>query len=192
MKDSFSRAACNYVEKNCNLRRYNELLSKSMLVALCGNKGEKTIETSVSIWREAYLFLLKSVMCSFWRMAFASTYIQSCDEEAIQVQQHNFALELPPNFLRFKSTTFSLVCENPLRVEYWHILNEFEDITGGTKSPISLATIRVAILLQYVPEGLESYVSGRSKRRLTRKLGQADRRGQRKRKAKKFLCSPPE
>ena len=49
MKDSFSRAACNYVEKNCNLRRYNELLSKSMLVALCENKGEKTFETSVSI-----------------------------------------------------------------------------------------------------------------------------------------------
>ena len=67
---------------------------------------------------KAYPFLLKSVMCSFWRMAFASTYIQSCDEEAIQVQQHNFALELPPNFLRFKSTTFSLVCENPLRLEY--------------------------------------------------------------------------
>ena len=66
---------------------------------------------------KAYPFLLKSVMCSFWRMAFASTYVQSCDEEAIQVQQHNFALELPPNFLRFKSTTFSLVCENPLRVE---------------------------------------------------------------------------
>ena len=92
-------------------------------------------------------------------MAFASTYIQSCDEEAIQVQQHNFALELPPNFLRFKSTTFPLVCENPLRV---HIYNEFEDITGGTKPPISSATIRVAILLQYVPEGLESYISGRS------------------------------
>ena len=66
---------------------------------------------------KAYPFFLKSVMCSFWRMAVASTYIQSCDEEAIQVQQHNFALELPPNFLRFKSTTFSLVCENPLRVE---------------------------------------------------------------------------
>ena len=49
MKDSFSRAACNYVEKNCNLRRYNELLSKSMLVALCENKGEKTVETSASI-----------------------------------------------------------------------------------------------------------------------------------------------
>ena len=95
-------------------------------------------------------------------MAFASTYIQSCDEEAIQVQQHNFALELPPNLLRFKSTTFSLVCENPLRVEYWHKFNEFEDITGGTKPPISSATIRVAILLQYVPEGLESYISGRS------------------------------
>ena len=106
---------------------------------------------------------------------------------------NNFALELPPNFLRFKSTTFSLVCENPLRVEYWHKFNEFEDSTGGTKPPISLATIRVAILLQYVPEGLESYMSGRSKRSLTRKLGQADRRGQRKRKAKKFLCSrlPP-
>ena len=128
-------------------------------------------------------------MCSFWRMAFASTYVQSCDEEAIQVQQHNFALELPPNFLRFKSTTFSLVCENPLRVEYWHIYNEFEDITGGTKPPISSATIRVAILLQYVPEGLESYISGRSWRSLTSSLGQADRRGQRKRKAKKFLCS---
>ena len=130
-------------------------------------------------------------MCSFWRMAFASTYIQSCDEEAIQVQQHNFALELPPNFLRFKSTTFPLVCENPLRVEYWdiYIYNEFEDITGGTKPPISSATIRVAILLQYVPEGLESYISGRSWRSLTSSLGQADRRGQRKRKAKKFLCS---
>ena len=51
MKGSFSRAACNYVEKDCNLRRYNELLSKSMLVALCENKGEKTIETSVSISR---------------------------------------------------------------------------------------------------------------------------------------------
>ena len=37
--------------KNCNLRRYDELLSKNMLVALCENKGEKTIETSVSIWR---------------------------------------------------------------------------------------------------------------------------------------------
>ena len=129
-------------------------------------------------------------MCSFWRLAFTSTYIQSCDEEAIQVQQHNFALELPPNFLRFKSTTFSLVCENPLRVEYWYIFNEFE---VSTKPPISLATILAAILLEYVPEGLESYMSGRSKRSLTRKLGQADRRGQRKRKAKKFLCSrlPP-
>ena len=42
------------------------------------------------------------------------------------------------------------------------IYNEFEDITGGTKPPISSATIRVAILLQYVPEGLESYISGRS------------------------------
>ena len=49
MKDSFSRAACNYVDKICNLSRNNELLSKSMLVALCENKGEKTIETSVSI-----------------------------------------------------------------------------------------------------------------------------------------------
>ena len=126
-------------------------------------------------------------MCSFWRMAFASTYVQSCDEEAIQVQQHNFALELPPNFLRFKSTTFSLVCENPLRVEYWHIFNEFEDITGGTKAPISLATIRVAILLQYVSEGLESYMYGRNKQSLTRKLGQADRRGQRKRKQRNFF-----
>ena len=129
-------------------------------------------------------------MCSFWRMAFASTYIQSCDEEAIQVQQHNFALELPPNFLRFKSTTFSLVCENPLRVEYWYKFNEFE-VTS--KPPISLVTILAAILLEYVPEGLESYMSGRSKQWLTRTLGQAERRGQIKRKAKKFLCSrlPP-
>ena len=92
-------------------------------------------------------------------MAFASTYVQSCDEEAIQVQQHNFALELPPNFLRFKSTTFSLVCENPLRVEYWYIFNEFE---VSTKPPISLVTILAAILLEYVPEGLESYMSVRS------------------------------
>ena len=139
---------------------------------------------------KAYPFFLKSVMCSFWRMAFASTYIQSCDEEAIQVQQHNFALELPPNFLRFKSTTFSLVCENPLRVEYWYIFNEFE---VSTTPPISLVTILAAILLEYVPEGLESYMSGRSKQWLTRTLGQAERRGQIKRKAKKFLCSrlPP-
>ena len=89
---------------------------------------------------KAYPFFLKSVMCSFWRMAFASTYIQSCDEEAIQVQQHNFALELPPNFLRFKSTTFSLVCENPLRVEYRFVFNEFEASTVDTKPPISPAT----------------------------------------------------
>ena len=129
-------------------------------------------------------------MCSFWRLDFTSTYIQSCDEEAIQVQQHNFALELPPNFLRFKSTTFSLVCENPLRVEYWYIFNEFE---VSTKPPISLVTILAAILLEYVPEGLESYMSGRSKQWLTRTLGQAERRGQIKRKAKKFLYSrlPP-
>ena len=99
----------------------------------------------------------------------------------------------PQTFCVLNQQPFLLFCENPLRVEYWHIFNEFEDITGGTKPPISLATIRVAILLQYVPEGLESYMSGRSKRSLTRKLGQADRRGQRKRKAKKFLCSrlPP-
>ena len=129
-------------------------------------------------------------MCSFWRMAFASTYIQSCDEEAIQVQQHNFALELPPNFLRFKSTAFSLVCEDPLRVEYWYIFNEFE---VSTKPSISLVTILAAILLEYVPEGLESCMSGRSKQWLTRTLGQAERRGQIKRKAKKFLYSrlPP-
>ena len=49
MKDSFSRAACNYVEKNCNLRQYNELPPKSMLVAFCENKGGKTVETSESI-----------------------------------------------------------------------------------------------------------------------------------------------
>ena len=134
---------------------------------------------------KAYPFLLKSVMCSFWRMAFASTYIQSCDEEAIQVQQQLCA-GTSPNFLRFKSTTFSLVCENPLCVEYWYIFNEFE---VSNKPPISLVTILAAILLEYVPEGLESCMSGRSKRSLTRKLGQADRRGQRKRKAKKFLCS---
>ena len=44
MKDSFSRAACNCVEKNCNLRQCNELLSKSMLVALCENKEGKLLE----------------------------------------------------------------------------------------------------------------------------------------------------
>ena len=49
MKDSFSRAACNYVEKNCNLRQYNELPPKSMLVAFCENKGEKTIATSLNV-----------------------------------------------------------------------------------------------------------------------------------------------
>ena len=132
-------------------------------------------------------------MCSFWRMAFASTYMFSLVTKKQFKFSNNFALELPPNILRFNSTTFSLVCENPLHVEYWQIFNEFEDITGGTKHPISLATIRVAILLQYVPKGLESCMYGRSKRSLTRKLGQADRRGQRKRKAKKFLCSllPP-
>ena len=47
---------------------------------------------------KAYPFLLKSVMCSFWRMAFASTYIQSCDEEAIQVQQQLFAGTSPKLF----------------------------------------------------------------------------------------------
>ena len=99
---------------------------------------------------------------------------------------NNFALELPPNFLRFKSTTFSLVCENPLRVEYWYIFNEFE---VSTKPPISLVTILAAILLEYVPKWLESYMSGRSKQWLTRTLGQAERRGQIKRKAKKFLYS---
>ena len=72
---------------------------------------------------------------------------------------NNFALELPPNFLRFKSTTFSLVCENPLRVEYGYIFNEFE---VSTKPPISLVTILAAILLEYVSEGLESYMSVRS------------------------------
>ena len=76
IKDCISRAACNYVEKNCNLRRYNELLSKSMLVALCENKGEKTIETSVSIWRgfsllfnrgfSRLLVLFEKFRC-FWR-----------------------------------------------------------------------------------------------------------------------------
>ena len=122
-------------------------------------------------------------------MAFASTYRFSLVTKKQFKFSNNFALEFPPNFLRLKSTTFPLVCENPLRVEYWHIYNEFKDITGGTKPPISSATIRVAILLQYVPEGLESYISGRSWRSLTSSLGQADRRGQRKRKAKKFLCS---
>ena len=53
---------------------------------------------------------------------------------------NNFALELPPNFLRFKSTTFSLVCENPLRVEYRFVFNEFEASTVDTKPPISPAT----------------------------------------------------
>ena len=47
---------------------------------------------------KAYPFLLKSVMCSFWRMAFASTYIQSCDEEAIQVQQQLCAGTSPKLF----------------------------------------------------------------------------------------------
>ena len=89
-------------------------------------------------------------------------------------------------FLRFKSTTFSLVCENPLRVEYWYIFNEFE---VSTKPPISLVTILAAILLEYVPEGLESYMSGRSNQRLTSTLGQADRRGQRKRKQRNFLVA---
>ena len=94
-------------------------------------------------------------------MAFASTYIQSCDEEAIQVQQHNFALELPPNFLRFKSTTFSLVCENPLRVETGTYAMSSKSVVN-TKPPIPLVTILAAILLQYVSEGLESYMSVRS------------------------------
>ena len=114
------------------------------------------------------------------------TCIQSCDEKQFKFS-NNFALELPPNFLRFKSTTFSLVCENPLRVEYWYIFNEFE---VSTTPPISLVTILAAILLQYVSEGLESYMSVRSWRRLTSSLGQADRGGQIKRKAKKILCSP--
>ena len=131
--------------------------------------------------QKCYVLLLENGFCLYicsvlWRRSNSSSATQLCAGTS-------------PNFLRFKSTTFSLVCENPLRVEYWHIYNEFEDITGGTKPPISSATIRVAILLQYVPEGLESYISGRSWRSLTSSLGQADRRGQRKRKAKKFLCS---
>ena len=111
---------------------------------------------------KAYPFFLKSVMCSFWRMAFAFTYQFGLVTKKQFKFSNNFALELPPNFLRFKSTTFSLVCENPLRVEYWDIFNEFEASTGGTKPPISLAAIRVAILLQYVPEGLESCMYVRS------------------------------
>ena len=67
------------------------------------------------------------------------TCIQSCDEKQFKFS-NNFALELPPNFLRFKSTTFSLVCENPLRVEYRFVFNEFEASTVDTKPPISPAT----------------------------------------------------
>ena len=117
------------------------------------------------------------------------TCIQSCDEKQFKFS-NNFALELPPNFLRFKSTTFSLVCENPLPGEYWCIFNEFEASKDGTKPPISLATRSVTILLEYAPEGLESCMYGRSWRSLTSSLGQADRGGQIKRKAKKILCSP--
>ena len=90
-------------------------------------------------------------------MAFASTYIQSCDEEAIQVQQHNFALELPPNFLRFKSTTFSIVVTNPLRFEIWYLWtqsNEFEASTDSTKRPISLETMIASKLNEYVSQRL--------------------------------------
>ena len=82
-------------------------------------------------------------------------------------QQNNFVLELPPNFLRFKSTTFSIVVRNPLRFEYWYLWTlpiEFEASTDNTKHPSSLATILGSRLLQYVSKGLESYVYGRSKR----------------------------
>ena len=41
MKDSFSRAACNYVERNCNLRQYNELPPKNILVALQQQRKKK-------------------------------------------------------------------------------------------------------------------------------------------------------
>ena len=67
------------------------------------------------------------------------TCIQSCDEKQFKFS-NNFALELPPNFLRFKSTTFSLVCENPLPGEHSFIFNEFEASKDSTKPPISLAT----------------------------------------------------
>ena len=97
---------------------------------------------------------------------------------------NNFALELPPNFLRFKSTTFSLVCENPLRVETGTYAMSSKSVP---KPPIPLVTILAAILLEYVTEGLESYMSGRSKQWLTRTLGQAERRGQRKRKQRNFF-----
>ena len=41
MKVSFSRAACNCVEKNGNLRQYNVLPSKNVLVAICDNRGKE-------------------------------------------------------------------------------------------------------------------------------------------------------
>ena len=91
-------------------------------------------------------------------------------------QQNNFVLELPPNFLRFKSTTFSIVVTNPLRFEYWYLWtqsNQFEASTDSTKRPISLPTMIASKLNEYVSQGLESYMSGRSKESLTRTLGQA-------------------
>ena len=106
-------------------------------------------------------------------MTFTSTYFRSCDEEAIQVQQQLCA-GTSPNFLRLKSTTFSLVCENPLRVETGTYAMSSKSVP---KPPIPLVTILAAILLEYVTEGLESYMSGRSKQWLTRTLGQAERRG---------------
>ena len=44
MKDSFSRAAFNYVEKNVNLRQYNGLPPKNMLVAFCDNSAKKALD----------------------------------------------------------------------------------------------------------------------------------------------------
>ena len=100
---------------------------------------------------------------------------------------NNFALELPPTFCVLNQQPFLLFVKILLRVEYWYIFNDFEASTDGTKPPISLATILVAILLQYVSEGLESYMSGRSNRRLTSSWVETDRRGQRKRKQRNFF-----
>ena len=135
-------------------------------------------------WRsvKSLCFYSQKRYVSFLETAFNHELcIQSADKEVFRVrlafyQQNNFVLELPPNFLRFKSTTFSIVVTNPLRFEYWYLWtqsNDFEASTDSTKRPISLETMIASKLNEYVSQRLKSYMSGRSKESLTRTLVQA-------------------
>ena len=84
---------------------YWEYSSKASINCLSQGLPLRKVSVSKNVTSEIrqkatkeYPFFLKSVMCSFWGMAFASTYIQSCDEEAIQVQQQLCAGTSPKLF----------------------------------------------------------------------------------------------